>query len=69
MLKLQKNRSTNTIYDNHCFNLNSSCLKWFVCLFGVFRPTREFFTNLETQPLPMKGCKFDLSSALMAVKQ
>ena len=29
----------------------------FACLFGVFRPTREFFTHLETSPLPVKGCK------------
>ena len=28
----------------------------FVRLFGVFRPTREFFTHMETSPLP--GCKF-----------
>ena len=30
----------------------------FVCLFGIFRPTPEFFTTLETSPLPVKGCKF-----------
>ena len=30
---------------------------FFVCL-GVFRPTREFFSHLETSPLPVKGCKF-----------
>ena len=30
----------------------------FVCLFGVFHPTREFFTHMETSPLPVKGCKF-----------
>ena len=30
----------------------------FVCLFRVFHPTREFFTHLETSPLPVKGCKF-----------
>ena len=29
----------------------------FVCLFGVYRLTREFFTHMETSPLPMKGCK------------
>ena len=28
------------------------------CLFGVFLPTRVFFTHLETSPLPMKGFKF-----------
>ena len=30
----------------------------FVCLFGGFRLTREFFTHLETPPLLVKGCKF-----------
>ena len=30
----------------------------FVCLFGVYSPTREFFTHMETSPLPVKGCKF-----------
>ena len=29
----------------------------FVCLFGVYRPTREFFTQMETSPLPVKCCK------------
>ena len=28
-----------------------------VCMFGVC-PTREFFTHIETSPLPVKGCKF-----------
>ena len=27
-------------------------------LFGSLRPTREFFTYMETSPLPVKGCKF-----------
>ena len=27
-------------------------------LFGVYRPTREFFTHMETSPLPVKGRKF-----------
>ena len=31
----------------------------YVCLFAWgFSPTREFFTHLETLPLPAKGCKF-----------
>ena len=30
----------------------------FVCLLGVYLPTREFFTHMETSPLPVKGCKF-----------
>ena len=29
-----------------------------VCLFVVNRPTRKFFTHMETSPLPVKGCKF-----------
>ena len=29
-----------------------------VCWRGVYRPTREFFTHMETSPLPVKGCKF-----------
>ena len=31
---------------------------WFVCLFGIDRPTRDFFTRTETSPLPGKGRKF-----------
>ena len=30
----------------------------FICLFGVFRPPREFLTHSETSLLPVKGCKF-----------
>ena len=30
----------------------------FVCLLVDFRPTREFFTHMETPPLPTKGCDF-----------
>ena len=31
-----------------------------LCLFalGFFPPTRDFFTRMETSPLPVKGCKF-----------
>ena len=42
-----------------------SCVKFLyvgsgsiICLFVVYRPTREFFTHMETSPLPVKGCKF-----------
>ena len=28
--------------------------------FGVYHLTREFFTHMETSPLPVKGCKFRL---------
>ena len=44
------------------------CHLLFVCLF-YFVPLEIFFTHLETSPLPMKGKKLDLSSALMAIKQ
>ena len=27
-------------------------------VFGVYRPTQEFFTNLDTSPLTVKGFKF-----------
>ena len=37
--------------------------------FFVYRPTRKFFTYLETSPLPVKGSNFYLCSALMAVEQ
>ena len=48
----------------------SVCL--FICLFvRVFRPTREFFTHMETSFLPIKGCKVwpTVCSALMAIEQ
>ena len=41
----------------------------FFSLFEVFRPTREFFTHLETSPLLVQGCNFDICSALMAIEQ
>ena len=28
---------------------------FFVCLFGIFRPIRELFTQMETSPLPVRG--------------
>ena len=36
----------------------------FVCMCGVYRPTGEFFTNMETSPLPVKGCKFNFLTML-----
>ena len=30
----------------------------FVCLVGLFRPTRKMFTHMETSLLPVKNCKF-----------
>ena len=33
-------------------------LLMFVCLFMVYRPTRESFTHFKTSLVPVKGCKF-----------
>ena len=44
-------------------------LSFTLCLFGVYSPTREFFTHLEKSTFPVKGCKFDLCPALVAIKQ
>ena len=33
-----------------------SLLFMFLCLFGVYHPTWEFFTHAETSPIPVKGC-------------
>ena len=52
------------------WKLNKYCIVLFVlCLFGVYRPTQEFFTHLETSPLPVKGWIFYLCSALKAIEQ
>ena len=53
-------------WNNKCVSATSSFTSrdipiffyCFVCLFGVFRPNRKFFTHLETSPLPVKGYKF-----------
>ena len=39
----------------------------FVCLFGGFRPTREFFTHLEKRPV--KGFKFWPMLGTLAIEQ
>ena len=30
----------------------------FFFMWGLYRPTRDFFTHMETSPLLVKGCKF-----------
>ena len=40
----------------------------FICLFVLFRPAGEFFTDIDTLPLTVKSI-FDLCSALMAIEQ
>ena len=42
------------------------------CLFGllgIFSPTREFFTHMETSPLPVNGCKFWPMLGTLATEQ
>ena len=46
--------------------LKKRVFTFFVLLSGVFRPTREFFTHLETSTLPVAN--FDLCSALTAIE-
>ena len=43
---------------NCCPPKNCYSLRFCFCLFGVYRPTREFFTHIQKSPLPVKGCKF-----------
>ena len=38
----------------HLHRINHLCTLIF-CLFGVLHPTQEFFTHMETSPLPVKG--------------
>ena len=41
------------------FSLNNPQVCLFeVCLFEVFRPTRDFFSHMEMSPLPVKGSTF-----------
>ena len=42
---------------------------YFVCLFGVFRPIREFFTQLVRDHCRWRAVNFDQCSALMAIEQ
>ena len=41
----------------------------FVCMRGIFRPTREFSPHFETSLLPLKVVNFYLWSELMAIEQ
>ena len=41
------------LFETYIYKVNIN-----FCLFGIFRPTREFFTHMETSPLLVKGCKF-----------
>ena len=42
--------------------------RMFDCLFGVYRPTPEYFTHIDTSPIIGEG-DFDLCLALMAIGQ
>ena len=57
-LRLPTNRVCWNDTDNILIHSMYVHVCMFVCLFGVYRPTREFFTHMETSPLPVKGCKF-----------
>ena len=50
-------------FDEH------TCMVFFLVYLEVYRPTQEFFTHMETSPLLVKGCNFDLCSALTAIEQ
>ena len=51
---------TNMMYWGYSFHrVFAICMERikivYVCLFGVYRPTREFFTHMETSPLSVKA--------------
>ena len=46
------------LYWEVIFFVNERLACLLVCLFRVCRPNREFFSHIETSPLPVKGCKF-----------
>ena len=53
-----------------CIFSCNKCCETLDCLFKVFRSTPEFFTHLETSPLPVKGCKcLPMLRTLMAIEQ
>ena len=56
-------------YIEICSVLNL-CMQLIECLFGGFRPTENFFNQIETLTLPVKVCKFaKLCLALTAIDQ
>ena len=59
---LFKSRVGHSFTKPSALDMKVTCLglkhAWFVCLFWVYHPTREFFTHMQTSPLPLKGCKF-----------
>ena len=57
ILSIKKERDFGPHFSYTVLNLimiyKEDCM--FLCLFGVFRSTREFFTHMNTSPLPVKG--------------
>ena len=51
------------------FCLFVSLFLWFCFFSSHSKIFTHFFTHLETSPLPVKGCNFDLCPALMAIEQ
>ena len=56
-----KENLQNLISRDEQMSITFELFKVFVCSFRLiwaYRPTRKFFTHMETSPLPVKGCKF-----------
>jgi hypothetical protein len=47
--------SIKNLLQYSCCTVHVNCS--IITLFTVLRPTQEFFTYMETSPLPLKGCK------------
>jgi hypothetical protein len=45
-------------WPSFCWIFNEYYATYIDWLFAVLRPAQEFFTYMETSPLPVKGCKF-----------
>ena len=58
-LKMSNTHLTRSWNVKACSSSSSRKMKkMFVCLFGVYLPTREYFSHMQTSPLAVKGFKF-----------
>ena len=58
-LQIQKRRLSSHAVDTKGLYQLFYWARWVhVCLFDVFRPNRKLFTQWETSPLPLKGCRY-----------
>ena len=55
---LKKEIQWNKVKKTEGKRMKGFYLNLYICLFGVFLLSREFFTNIETSPLLVKGCNF-----------